>query len=468
LSSLILPEDIHSKSRAIPRLLETGSARAVIVRGPLHNGRRTLLRAIAKELDAGTLEIAAPLKPEDERWRWLGTLAMILGAMPVFSFDLGPGETLTLPELPGFRGPIGVALSKHGGLSGSLAESAVLVEVPTPGTNLREHLWTLALNRTNPTWTGRFHLTSGGIMRAAALARGQATLEGRSNIEERDVRHANRALQQPLETLARRLEACGGWSGMVVAQDVFSELHALENRCRYREKLSQAVGAAAAGTLNRGVRALFSGPSGAGKTLAARLLAGELGMDLYRVDLSAVVNKYIGESEKNLNQVFSRAEELDVVLLLDEGDALLTARTSVQSSNDRYANLETNYLLQRIESFEGILIVTTNAPQSIDSAFQRRMDVVVQFRLPEPEERWNIWQLHLPADHEVDQAWLEDVAVRCTLSGGQIRNAVLHAALVAMDDGGRLRFTHVEQAVQREYRKMGSVCPLRRPAQAGR
>src|SRR5207302_3530655 len=142
--------------------------------------------------------------------------------------------------------------------------------------------------------------------------------------------------------------------------------------------------------------ALFSGPSGTGKTLAARLLAAALQMDLYRLDLSAVVNKYIGETEKNLNQLFARAEELDVILLLDEGDALLTQRTSVQTSNDRYANLETNFLLQRLESFEGILIVTTNAGQRIDTAFQRRMDVVIPFQAPDVAERWSIWRLHLP------------------------------------------------------------------------
>ena len=125
------------------------------------------------------------------------------------------------------------------------------------------------------------------------------------------------------------------------------------------------------------MRALFSGASGTGKTLAARILAAELGMDLYRVDLASVINKYIGETEKNLHRVLARAEELDIILLLDEGDALLGQRTDVKSSNDRYANLETNYLLQRLESYQGIVLVTTNAAQNIDSAFQRRMDVVV-------------------------------------------------------------------------------------------
>jgi SpoVK/Ycf46/Vps4 family AAA+-type ATPase len=185
-------------------------------------------------------------------------------------------------------------------------------------------------------------------------------------------------------------------------------------------------------------------------------------MDLYRLDLASVVNKYIGETEKTLDQLFSRAEELDVVLLIDEGDALLTSRTAVQSSNDRYANLETNFLLQRLESYEGILVVTTNAANRIDSAFQRRMDVVVEFRMPEPHERWAIWQLHLPAAHAIEHAWLQDVALRCEISGGQIRNAVLHASLLALDDRRPLGGVHLERALHREYRKSGAVCPLPR------
>jgi SpoVK/Ycf46/Vps4 family AAA+-type ATPase len=187
-------------------------------------------------------------------------------------------------------------------------------------------------------------------------------------------------------------------------------------------------------------------------------------MDLYRVDLSAVVNKYIGETEKTLNLVLSRAEELDVILLLDEGDALLTQRTGVQSSNDRYANLETNFLLQRLEaeSFDGILLVTTNAAERIDTAFQRRMDVVINFSPPSPPERWAIWQLHLPRAHRVDFGLLEEAAARCVMTGGQIKNAALHASLLALEDGGIVTSAMVEAAIEREYRKAGGVCPLRR------
>jgi SpoVK/Ycf46/Vps4 family AAA+-type ATPase len=197
------------------------------------------------------------------------------------------------------------------------------------------------------------------------------------------------------------------------------------------------------------------------RPLAARLLAAVLEKDLYRVDLSSIVNKYIGETEKNLERVLSRAEELDVILLFDEGDALLTQRTGVSNANDRYANLETNYLLQRLESFDGILVVTTNAGDRIDAAFERRMDVVVEFQPAQAAERWALWQLHLPASHTIAPDFLDELASRCVLSGGQIRNAVQHAVLQAMPRGRGLDAALLEAAVRREYRKAGAVCPLR-------
>jgi hypothetical protein len=468
ISSLVLPAGLLAKAEAIPLLLREKEARAVVVRGPLHNGRKTLLRAIARSAGLGVLEVRAAVKTDkhdDERWALLGTLAATLQAMPVFTFDLDPGETARLPELPCYCGPLGIVVSKTGTIDGSLNDSAVLLEMPLPSPEARREIWCSALRLENaaaPEWTGRFRLTSGGICRSANLARAQAALEGRSAVQECDVRLANRALRQPLESQAVRLEPCGGWAHMVAAQDTLAELGTLEHRCRYREELPAALGSALAAGVNHGVRALFSGPSGTGKTLAARVLAAELQLDIYRLDLSAVVNKYIGETEKNLNQILSRAEELDVILLLDEGDALLTNRTAVQSSNDRYANLETNFLLQRVESFEGILLITTNALDRIDTAFQRRMDVIVDFRLPEPDERWRLWRLHLPPEHTVSDTWLQEVAYRCNLSGGQIRNAALHASLLALDRGTGVSTSHVEQAIQREYQKMGAVCPLRR------
>jgi SpoVK/Ycf46/Vps4 family AAA+-type ATPase len=396
----------------------------------------------------------------------------------MMTFDLGPGETVELPVPSAYQGPTAALLGLEGGFRGPLAENALTLTLPPLGLAQRLRHWERALEGRPATdltaLAENYQLPGGYIRQAGRLAVAQAALHRREAVTPDDVRVACRALnRQLLDSLASRLDADGSWDGLVVDESTLDKLRELQRRCRHRERLLDRLGPGFGSSPSRGVRALFSGPSGTGKTLAARILAAELGADVYRVDLSAVVNKYIGETEKNLQRVLSRAEELDVILLLDEGDALLGNRTDVKSANDRYANLETNYLLQRLESYQGIIVVTTNAAQYIDNAFQRRMDVVVSFVPPGPEERRAIWQLHLPADHAVPTGFLNEVTARCALTGGQIRNAALHATLLALEDGGRgVRRGHVEQALQSEYRKAGALCPLGngptdRPAQHG-
>ncbi|HEY3500583.1 MAG TPA: ATP-binding protein [Polyangiaceae bacterium] len=443
---------------------------AVVVRGPHHNGRRTLLRWLARELGRGVLEIELSGKPDVDsaRLRSAAPLATLLGALPVLVAELGPGETLELPDRTELGAPLGVVLGRCGGIRGPALERAITLNLELPPVALRERHLARAL-REEPDdlalLAGRFRMTSGNLRRVGSLASAQAKLAGRDRVTAADLREAARAFgRQALDTLATRLADAGDWNDFSASSETLRELRTLEFRCRNRERLGAGVGEALARGLNVGVRALFQGPSGTGKTLAARLVAAALGKELYRVDLSAVVNKYIGETEKNLARVFAVAEELDIVLLFDEGDALLTRRTGVTSSNDRYANLETNFLLQRMESFEGIVIVTTNAGELIDGAFQRRMDVIVDFRPPDPIERWSLWQLHLPPAHDIDPALLHEVTTRCQFTGGQIRNAVLHASLLALADGGAMHSEHLEGAIRREYRKSGGVCPLRQHA----
>jgi ATPase family associated with various cellular activities (AAA) len=464
---LILPETLRQQLAKMPQLLEADEVQALIVRGLQHNGRRTVLGAVARTLERGLLEIRGLSKTDDERWRVIGPLATLLHALPAIVLDLGPGETAELPSLNGYSGLLGIVLGKQGGLNGPGVECALTLTLDMPDIEARRLHWQHGFG-THPVNESDAiceccRMTSGYIRLTAVLAQSYSALAGHPEVTLADVQQASRALnRQALETLTVHIPTTGDWSHLAVGEETLRELVNLESRCRHRELLHTAVGPALSSQLNAGVRALLTGPSGTGKTLAARLLASILQKDLYRLDLSAVVNKYIGETEKSMNAIFARAEELDVILLLDEGDALLTRRTNVQTSNDRYANLETNYLLQRLESFEGILLVTTNAIDRIDGAFQRRMDVVVDFRPPDVAERWAIWQLHLPVEHAIDLALLREVAVRCILTGGQIRNAVLHASLLGLNDGGRVTSAHLERAVQREYRKMGAVCPLRR------
>jgi hypothetical protein len=455
LEDLIVPPHVAELLATAPAALAAGEVGAIVIRGPRAGGRRTTVGALARALGRGVLDAHL------DRWPSLGPLATLLQAVPVLALELAPGEVAEVPRLFAYDGPAAVVLGRDGGVTGTALEQSVTIELPLPGRDERRAHWRRSLGRDGDE-LARPRMTGGNIRRVARLAHARAALAGRSEAADADVAAAASELHRRLlDDLAERVTTGGDWTQLAAGPATLTELILLESRCRNRERLDLEAGPALAGRLGAGVRALFTGPSGTGKTLAARLLASVLGADLYRLDLSSVVNKYLGETEKNLSRIFARAEEADVALLLDEGDALLTQRTSVQTANDRYANLETNYLLQRLESFEGILIVTTNAGERIDDAFRRRMDVVVEFRPPDALERWQIWDLHLPAKHEVDERFLEEVSTRCALTGGQIRNAVLHASLLALDDGRAVTSLDLRASVEREYRKSGDLCPLR-------
>lgn len=464
LSELILPVPLQAHVLCIPDLLTTSPVTALILRGMTGSGRRTLLGSLARLLGRDVL-LWEGGTPGNEEWRQLGPLATLIGAMPVLRCNPGPGETLNLPLLSGYTGSVGITLGHSGGLCGSLLTHSLNLTIPSPDREARRRFWQMTGFPIQPSTldeiADHFLLTGGSITKAASLAHTYALLDDRPAIISADVQQAARTLnRQALETLATRLEPAQGWSDIIVGATIARDLKTLEARCHLREALQECAGPALSHTLNRGVRALFSGPSGTGKTLAARALAAALQMDLYRVDLAAVVNKYIGETERNLNQVLSRAEELDIILLLDEGDALMSSRTEVRNANDRYANLETNYLLQRLENYEGIIVITTNASNRIDTAFARRLDIIIDFVPPEAHERRLIWQVHLPPDHMVKQHFLEEVAGRCALTGGQIRNAALRATVLALDERCSVNDKHLEVALQKEYLKAGASYPL--------
>lgn len=467
LDDLVLPADLHPQVAALPALIQSGQVRTLIIRGPNHNGRRTLLQAVARGLGRDVVELRVSGRPDLDRWKVAVALAVIRSAMLIVEVEAGPGESVTLPDLEFSNVVVGCILGKQMGLSGDIAQSAIRFDLGLPDLESRQRLWLQFPAAVTQAWQfgEQYRMASGILVRTAKTAEAQARLAGRDRLEATDVQQARRDMgSQSLQSLARLVPLNGNLDQLCAAPRTWRELEHLERRCRHRERVGLTLQATPDGARNIGVRALFHGPSGTGKTLAARLLAGSIHKDLFQLDLSTVVNKYIGETEKNLNRAFELAEELDVILLLDEGDALLTRRTDVQSANDRYANLETNFLLQRLECYEGIVLVTTNTRDRIDPAFERRMDVVVEFLPPDATERWQLWQSHLPITRRVDDSWLSDLAGICELTGGQIRNASLHAALLALDNEGIVTTSHLDAAVRREYARLGAVCPLRTTA----
>jgi hypothetical protein len=468
-ADLVQPADLLTRLARLPQLLAENRARTVVIRSGPGAEPDTAMGAVARALGRGVVALDGGTLEDEEHARLLGPLCTLTRSLPLITYDLGPGQSAAPPYLAGYRGPIGVLLGLEGGLDERAADGAVTLVLPAPRSELRAESWRRALAGRPvadlPAIAERFQLGGGFIRRAALMAAAHAGLDGRDDVRLTDVQEATRALnRQLLDTLAERLEARGAWSDLVAGEATRLKLTELDARCRHRERLLDRLGRGFGTSANRGVRALFTGASGTGKTLAARILGAVLDLDVYRVDLAAVINKYIGETEKNLHRVLSRAEALDVVLLLDEGDALLGNRTEVRSANDRYANLETNYLLQRLESYQGIVVVTTNLGDNIDTAFQRRMDVVVPFFAPRAEERWQILDVHLPPGHVVDPVFLERVAGLCQLTGGQLRNAALHAALLALEDGPSVVVgtAHLEEAIRSEYRKAGAAYPLAR------
>ncbi|BEP13957.1 hypothetical protein acdb102_22680 [Acidothermaceae bacterium B102] len=258
-----------------------------------------------------------------------------------------------------------------------------------------------------------------------------------------------------LESLAVRVRPRRKWTDLVLPSDQMAQLRELAARYRQREVVYGAWGFPA--VPSTGVVALFAGPSGTGKTLAAEVIAADLELDLYKVDLSSVVSKWIGETEKNLGKIFDAAGAGDLVLFFDEADALFGKRSEVTDAHDRYANIEVAYLLQRLEAYDGIVVMATNLQRNIDQAFVRRISVAVDFALPDERQRRAIWELAFPATAPLVDVDRKFLAAQFKVSGGNIRNVAVTAAFLAAEAGQDITMAHVMLAMKREFQKLGRM-----------
>lgn len=304
--------------------------------------------------------------------------------------------------------------------------------------------------------TAHFRLTPEQIQRAARSARSQARLEGRPVGRADLLRGARSQNAAGLQRLARRVEPQAGWDDIILPDEVHAHLRELASRWRLRDLVLDEWGMGNGAARGRGVSALFAGGSGTGKTLASEVIARELGLDLYLVDLSTVVDKYIGETSKNLERIFDEADRINGVLLFDEADALFGKRSAVSDAKDRHANVEVAYLLQRMETFDGVAILTTNLAANLDEAFMRRLDAIVDFPSPDEEQRARLWRAKLGVDlPQSDDIEVELLAERFKLSGSEIRNIVISAAYRAAAGRRAVTMGDLVQATVREHRKIG-------------
>ena len=343
------------------------------------------------------------------------------------------------------------------------------ITVHHPDTDTRRALWRGELAGPEPedgTWSDtlatRFVLTARQIRNAAQVARrdhGETNSDADARLSLEDLTAACRAeSDQDLGELAVKVDIRRSWADLVLPEDKRAQLREICEQIRHRHVVYGEWGFGHRLGHGTGVTVLFSGPPGTGKTIAAQIIAAEVGLQLYKIDLSGVVSKYIGETEKNLAKIFDRARAGNAVLFFDEADALFGKRTEVSDAHDRYANIETSYLLQKLEEHDGVVILASNLRCNLDDAFTRRIRCVVEFPFPDEPLRRRIWQSHFPAQAplaaDVD---LDYLARAFPIAGGNISNVAVCAAFLAAADGGIIATRHVLAGARSEYGKLGKL-----------
>jgi hypothetical protein len=451
-----LPLSVLAAARRHALALKDQSNRTLVLRSGSPAEARSVACEIAAALDR------RPLFIETDKLAGVGPWLSLRGLVPVFCLQLAPGEIRSLPSLAGYQGPLLATCGPDGGIEAphGTAASWTIPVAPQPE---RAALWQMSLGETGlARELARDHRHgSGRIAHLARLAHHHAALGGRTNPQRSDVISAAWTGEgSGLDALAEPLRSRVEDEALVAAPELLASLETLLARCRLRDDLTAGLGASATTRYRTGVRALFTGPSGTGKTLAAGWIATRLGLPLYRVDLAAVTSKYIGETEKNLSQLLGRAEHAEVILFFDEADSLFGKRTDITDSNDRFANAQTNYLLQRIENYDGIVLLTSNSQARFDAAFARRLDFVISFPAPRPEERRALWQSHLGADTDIAPAALNQLAAHIDFNGGHIRNVVLAAAVRARRDARAIALPDLVASIEIELQKLGRQMPV--------
>lgn len=472
LSALVLTDDVRRAGKEWAGALRAGTTPPVLVLAGLPGaGRATLAAAIAGESGRSLVRVpvgierpgSAPLLGRREA-RFLGHRAALLLEVE--------GESVPWGQLAGIDAPLLVSCLPNAVekvASGAPSEPLVL-RLEDPGVDGRARVWRALLSagaravdvteQDLSTLAARFRFRPGRIARIVRRARAAVSLapdgERRLSLEalETACREAGASAMGPL---AQKLPLPWRKADLIAPARVLAELDLAVSWIRHQQTVLDRWGFGRRIVHGRGLTALFAGPPGTGKTMGAQVLARELGVDAYRVDLSRVMSKYIGETEKNLGALFDEAAAAGAMLFFDEADAIFGKRSEVSDAHDRYANVEIGYLLQRMEEHDGITVLATNRQRDLDEAFTRRFHLILDFPMPEESDRLRIWKSVFPPEVAVDPAELATLAREYETSGGEIKNAALAAAYMAASEDRPLSAAHLRRAVTREMIKGGKV-----------
>jgi len=452
----------------LARALDERGPLLVVLEGPEGVGRTAAVAHAAAESDRVAVELdltrhdarAATLDAVVHAW-WRECMLRCGVALVANCHALADDErrrlAMLLDRLPG----VVVAIAPPGGLDLRLGRPVLRVRFPIPDAATRHRLWARAAGDGSDLdlelLAGRYQLGAGAIDRSVRAAR-VLTDEGPITTAA-VVAGVRSTVAERLGEVAVHVPVAGGWDDLVLPEETLDQIGLLVSRVRHGHRVLDVWGFGRGLARGRGLAALLSGPPGTGKTLAAGIVARELDLDLYQVDLSRVLSKWIGETEKQLAALFDAAEAGHALLLFDEADSLFAKRTEVKGATDRYANLEVNYLLQRIEAFGGVTLLTTNFDTSIDPAVRRRLAAHITFSAPNLDERERLWRRMVPAEAPVagDLDFGRLAAKYPRFTGGHIRNAALGAAFRAAAQGGPLSMEVLERAARAEYEAMGRM-----------
>jgi len=476
---LILPEDFKNRLMIIvSRYRENKFPLKFIFSGPLGTGKKIAAEAICREAGVKLLVVNSEIFLEGQsldnadlimREALLQNSALYLQDFDLFlaNRELKNVQEFLIQVLKSYPGWIFLAGKEFMECCGGLISNGFTpFPFPLPSYVIRKQLWESCLKvyevdgETDlKSLASKFRFSGGQIrdaVRAACSYSGGENPSSPALSMESLYAGCKAQSSRNLSTFARKIEPNYAWDDIVLPEDIKKHLKEVSGFIKHKGVVYSDWGFDKKLSLGKGLNVLFSGPSGTGKTMAAEVIARHTELDLYKIDLSCVISKYIGETEKNLSNIFKEAESSNAILLFDEADALFGKRSEVRDSHDRYANIEINYLLQKMEEYEGVTILATNLRQNMDEAFVRRLHIIVDFPFPDEESRLNIWETVFPKEAPIgSDVDFSILAREVKLSGGHIKNIALTAALYAAEEGGAIRMIHIVHAVKREYEKLG-------------